>query len=180
VTPLPHEKVVPLTPQLPLEEVMVKLEVVPERVYVASVWVDQVPAERSPPTVEPELMAWIVALDGSVPGVPVGDELELEVVLVVVLVVVVEVVVELLPPLFRGYLIPEEGQVPASGASIGTNVPSMMEPFKLKYQLIAFSVPEVQLRAGMKPDWACKAEVSCERVKVFEVLGVIPALARNV
>ncbi len=29
-TPLPHEKVVPLTPQLPLEEVMVKLDVVPE------------------------------------------------------------------------------------------------------------------------------------------------------
>lgn len=30
VTPLPHEKVVPLTPQLPLEDVMVKLDVVPE------------------------------------------------------------------------------------------------------------------------------------------------------
>ena len=29
-TPLPHEKVVPLTPQLPLEDVMVKLDVVPE------------------------------------------------------------------------------------------------------------------------------------------------------
>jgi len=36
-TPLPHEKVEPLTPQLPFEEVMVKLEAVPEMVYVASV-----------------------------------------------------------------------------------------------------------------------------------------------
>jgi hypothetical protein len=34
---------------------------------------------------------------------------------------------------------------------IGTNVPSTMEPFKLKYQLIALSAPEVQLRAGVKP-----------------------------
>jgi len=36
-TPLPHAKVPPLTPQFPLEEVMVKLEAVPEIVYVASV-----------------------------------------------------------------------------------------------------------------------------------------------
>jgi len=116
-------------------------------------------------------MAWIVALAGKVPpGVPVGDEPEP--------VLVVEP--PLLPPLFGGYLIPEEGQDPVSGASIGTNTPSMMEPFKLKYQLIWLIVLESQSREGVKPDCAFKAEVSCERVKVFELVGVIPALERNV
>jgi len=53
-TPLPHANVPPLTPQLPFEEVMVKLEVDPERVYVARVCVDHVPRDKSPPTVEPD------------------------------------------------------------------------------------------------------------------------------
>jgi len=177
-TPLPHANVPPLTPQLPLDEVMVKLDVVPESVYVARVWVDHVPRERSPPTVEPPDTAWMVALEGKVPGagvdVPPG-ELEVE-----DGVPVDEDVGEVEPPLFGGYLIPDEGQVPASGASIGTKVPSMMEPFKLKYQLAAFRVLESQLRAGVKPDCAFSAEVSWERVNVLEVLGVIPSFDSQV
>jgi len=55
------------------------------------------------------------------------------------------------PPLFGGYLIPLDGQDPAFGALIGTKVPSIMDPFKLKYQLIWFNAPDVQSSAGTKP-----------------------------
>lgn len=67
-TPLPHVKAPPLTPQLPLEDVMVKLLPVPESVNVASVCVDHVPAESRPPIDDPPTVAWIVARDGIVPG----------------------------------------------------------------------------------------------------------------
>jgi hypothetical protein len=56
-TPLPQEKVPPETPQLPLDDVRVKLELVPVRVYVARVCVDQVPAERRPPIEVPDCEA---------------------------------------------------------------------------------------------------------------------------
>lgn len=69
VTLLPHANVPLLTPQLPFDEVMVKLELVPEMVYVANVCVDQVPAERRPPTVEPDCNATIVAFAGREPAV---------------------------------------------------------------------------------------------------------------
>jgi len=90
-TPLPHVKTPPLTPQLPLEDDIVKLEVVPDRVMVASVCVDQVPAVKRPPIEEPDWTAWMVARPGRSPGAVV-------------------------PPL-GGYLIPVEGQEPALGAS---------------------------------------------------------------
>jgi hypothetical protein len=48
-TPLPHTNVPPPTLQLPLDEIIVKLSIVPEIVKVASVWVDQVPRESRPP-----------------------------------------------------------------------------------------------------------------------------------
>jgi hypothetical protein len=47
----------------------VKLEVDPESVNVASVCVDHVPRDKSPPTVDPERLALIVTLAGSDPGV---------------------------------------------------------------------------------------------------------------
>lgn len=68
-TPLPQLNAPPLTPQLPLEEVIVKLEAVPEIVNVASVCVDHVPRDKSPPKLDPEWMAVIVALAGRAPPV---------------------------------------------------------------------------------------------------------------
>lgn len=62
-TPLPHVSVPPETPQLPLEVVIVKLLVVPEKWYVASVCVDHVPPVRRPPVV----LAWIVPVLGRPP-----------------------------------------------------------------------------------------------------------------
>ena len=56
-TPLPQENDPPLTPQLPPDEVMVKLEVVPESVNVARVCVDQVPRDNNPPMEEPDCKA---------------------------------------------------------------------------------------------------------------------------
>lgn len=56
-TPLPQENVPPLTPQSPLDDERVKLLEVPLKVYVASVCVDQVPADKRPPTVEPDDIA---------------------------------------------------------------------------------------------------------------------------
>lgn len=124
-TLFPHANVPLLTPQLPLDEVMVKLEVVPESVYLARVCVDQTPEDSNPPMELPDSKAWIVALVGRVPGAPV------------VVVGRVPVVVGVgLPLVLGGYLIPEEGQDPAFGASIGTKVPSIIDPFKLKYHLI--------------------------------------------
>lgn len=52
-TPLPQVNFPPLTPQLPLDEVMVKLEVDPARVMVAKVCVDHVPRVNNPPTWAP-------------------------------------------------------------------------------------------------------------------------------
>jgi len=68
-TPLPQLNAPPLTPQLPLEEVIVKLEAVPEIVKVASVCVDHVPRDKRPPTGDPERIALIVALAGKAPTV---------------------------------------------------------------------------------------------------------------
>jgi len=56
-TPLPQENDPPLTPQLPLDEVKVKLEVVPESVNVARVCVDHVPMDNNPPMEEPDCKA---------------------------------------------------------------------------------------------------------------------------
>lgn len=56
-TPLPHENDPRLTPQLPLDEVMVKLSVVPESVTVARFCVDQVPRDDNPPMKEPDCNA---------------------------------------------------------------------------------------------------------------------------
>jgi len=112
----------------------VKLLVLPVRVNVASVCVDHVPRESRPPVEEPAKLAWIVAREGSVLGVPVGLPV---VVVVVVETVLVEVVlvdvsvvdVETADPVFSGYLMPLDPQLPLSGASIGTKVPSIKEPF---------------------------------------------------
>lgn len=168
VTPLPQVNDPPLTPQLPLEDVILKLELVPVIVYVANVCVDHVAAERRPPRVEPsERMAWIVAFEGRLPGEPVGPEPP-------------PVVVDV-PPDFRGYLIPLEGQLPASGADMATKLPSIIDPFKLKYHSIAFNVLPSQFRAGVNPpDSDFKAEVSCDRVNVLEELGVMPWLDSQV
>ena len=51
LTPLPHASLPSETPQLPLDVVIVKLLADPEKWYVASVCVDHVPADRSPPVV---------------------------------------------------------------------------------------------------------------------------------
>jgi len=127
-TPLPQEKVPPETPQLPFEDVRVKLEPDPASVYVASVCVDQVPRERRPPTNEPDSEACIVAFVGMLPGAPV---VVVPVVVVVVVAVPEETLVAVVPPDFGGYVIPLEGQEPASGALMATNTPSITEPFKL-------------------------------------------------
>jgi hypothetical protein len=68
-TPVPHGNVPAPILQLPLDEIRVKLVEIPVSVYVANVWVDQVPRERRPPVED----AWIVACAGSEPpGTPVG------------------------------------------------------------------------------------------------------------
>jgi len=126
-----------------------------------------VPRDRSPPTIDPDSTAWIVALLGKLPGEPVGT------------VPPPELVVDGDPD-FGGYAIPEEGQLPACGASIGTNTPSITEPFRWKYHWIAFKVLPVHSRAGVNPDWAFRAALSWDKVNVLLVVGVIPALDRNV
>jgi hypothetical protein len=68
-TPLPQLNLPLLKPQLPFDDVIVKLEAVPEIVKVASVCVDHVPSDKTPPNVDPEWIALIVALAGSDPGV---------------------------------------------------------------------------------------------------------------
>ena len=67
VTPLPQLRAPLLIAQLPLEVDMVKLETVPEKVTVARVCVDQVPAVRIPPVVAPLTMALTVPLLGRDP-----------------------------------------------------------------------------------------------------------------
>jgi len=68
-TPLPQLNFPPFTPQLPFDDVIVKLEADPDNVNVASVCVDHVPRDRRPPSVDPEWIALIVALAGSDPEV---------------------------------------------------------------------------------------------------------------
>jgi len=46
---------------------------------------------------------------------------------------------------------PLDGQVEDSGELIGTNSPSMTDPFKLKYQLIVLRVSDEQPNAGVYP-----------------------------
>lgn len=135
-----------------------KLLLVPEIVNVASVWVDQVAKDKRPPTAEPDRRALMVAFVGKLAGAEVVEVAD-EVVEVADEVVVVD------PPDFGGYLIPEEGQLPAKGASIATNVPSMTEPFRLKYQLMPLRAPDVQSSAGVNPpDAVLRAEVRVESV----------------
>ena len=56
------------TPQFPFDDFIVKLLVLPDRVYVASVCVDQVPADNRPPVDPPDSRcAVIVALAGRLP-----------------------------------------------------------------------------------------------------------------
>lgn len=120
-TPLPHANTPLLTPQLPFDEVIVKLSAFPVVVKVARVCVDQVPKESNPPICDPDCKATMVALAGSVPpDVPVGED---------------EVVVDVgvLEPDLGGYLTVDP-QVPADGADMGTKSPSTTEPLKLKYQ----------------------------------------------
>jgi len=84
-----------------------------------------VPAVRRPPVELPvERNAVIVAFAGS-PLPDVGEEPTDPV-----------VVVGAAEPDLGGYFMPDEGQVPFSGASIGVNVPSIKDPLRLKYQLI--------------------------------------------
>lgn len=60
---------------------------------------------------------------------------------------------------------------------MGTKTPSTTDPLRLKYHEIAFKFPDWQSKEGVKPPEALfKAEVSSTCVKVFVVLGVIPAL----
>jgi hypothetical protein len=73
-------------------------------------------------------MACIVAFVGIEVGAPVVVVDVVFVVVEVVFVVVVAVVVETGLPVFVRYLMPDDGQLPAFGASIGTNVPSMTLP----------------------------------------------------
>ena len=76
------------------------------------------------------------------------------------------------PVVFGGYLIPLVGHEDCSGESIqyekkksrsrlanntliATKSPSMTDPFKWKYQLIAFNVLPSQVSAGVKPYLLC-------------------------
>jgi len=68
-TPLPQFNFPPFTPQLPFDDVIVKLEADPDNVNVASVCVDHVPRDKRPPSLDPKRIALIVALAGSDPEV---------------------------------------------------------------------------------------------------------------
>jgi hypothetical protein len=68
VTPLPQVRDPLLIAQLPLDVDMTKLEIVPEKVIVARVWVDQVPAVRMPPVNTPLTTALTVPLVGRDPA----------------------------------------------------------------------------------------------------------------
>jgi len=104
LTPLPH----------------VTLELDPESVYVAGVCVDNVPAARRPPLVLDLIVALVGRLSRELVDVEPSEE--------VLVVLIVPIVVG--EPDLSGYLIPLEGQEPALGALIGTNVPSMTEPLR--------------------------------------------------
>jgi hypothetical protein len=121
VIPLPQVRAPLEMAQLPLEVDIVKLLVVPEKLTVASVCVDHVPAVRSPPVVEPLTRAFTAPLVGRLPEAPV-------VVGVTVVIVVVGVEVEV--AVLGRYLMPLEGQEPDLGASMRTKFPSMADPCK--------------------------------------------------
>jgi len=144
---------------------MVKLDKLPDKVKVAKVCVDHVPAVSRPPV---ELAcSW--AFDGRPPPPPVGVE--------PLLVVVPEPPPEPPPeePDLGGYFSPEDAQVPFEGASIGSNLPSMREPCTLKYHSISFKLSPSQFKAGVTPEAAFKAEVIVDKLKVLLLSGVIPA-----
>lgn len=159
-TLLPQVSVPPETAHLPLDVDIVKPEVEPDSVYVASVCVDHVPADNRPP-----VDAVMCALDGRPPEVGPGPE---------------EVDVVVPPPLpepdFGGYLIPLDGQDPSSGASMATKLPSIRDPLRLKYQLMEFKLLPSQLNAGFTPAADSKAEVRVDRLYVLLLDGVIPPL----
>lgn len=142
---------------------MVKLDVDPEMVIVPGVWELRVPPERIPPILDPEeLSALMVAFEGR--PVAVGDEPP-------------EVVVLVAEPDLSGYLIPLDGQLPDSIASMGTKVPSMTDPFKLKNHSIALRVLPSHSKAGVTPEADFSAEVNDDKVWVAVLLGVMPAAA---
>jgi hypothetical protein len=73
LTPLPHENFPADTPQLPFDDVRVKLELDPDRVYVANVCVDQVPAESRPPVMLDLIMALVGMLVGGFQTETMGE-----------------------------------------------------------------------------------------------------------
>lgn len=68
VMPLPQLNWLFETPQFPFDDFIVKLVILPERVYIARVCVDHVPADNKPPVKPPDdRCAVIVALEGRPP-----------------------------------------------------------------------------------------------------------------
>lgn len=73
----------------------------------------------------------------------------------------------------------EDEQLPVSAALIGTKVPSIADPTKLKYQEIWVIVLESQSSEGVNPpEPDANAEVSWESLYVLVAEGVIPAFDR--
>lgn len=111
-------------------------------------------------------------------------------------------VVETGDPVFKGYLIPLEGQSLSTGESssgcfqhgmipiideltpmyspMGTNVPSIIDPFKLKYHAISFKLLPSHVSIGVTPASAASAFSSDVSVCVVEEDGVMPWLASHV
>jgi len=75
---------------------------------------------------------------------------------------------------------PLVGQVLDSGELMGTNVPSIREPFKLKYQEIVFKLDPLHPRAGVNPVSAFRALVNWVSVKLAEEEGTMPWFERKV
>jgi hypothetical protein len=59
---------------------------------------------------------------------------------------------------------------------MGTKDPSMIDPFRLKYHDMAFSVLPLQSKAGVTPEALFSAEMRVESVNVLDVLGRMLAL----
>ena len=62
---------------------------------------------------------------------------------------------------------------------MGTKVPSMTEPFRLKYHSIAFRLAPSQFNAGVTPVADLRAEVSVESEYVLLLSGVMPAFDKK-
>ena len=62
-----------------------------------------------------------------------------------------------------------------TNSPIGTKVPSMREPFTLKYHSISLRVLPSQFNAGVTPEASFSAFVRVESVKVLLEEGVMPA-----